>query len=86
MTCIDLPQLQQVKSFIIPYSSFKLVSGHDSLGTYSDEARYNFCSTCGFHTFIPSCNSEVYGIAPHCLDHGTVNKITHKKVDHKNLQ
>ncbi|XP_071551224.1 uncharacterized protein [Panulirus ornatus] len=78
---------KQIKYFLVPFNQFKLVKGHHSLQTYSfntHQAKYNFCITCGVQPFhIPSSNPEAYGIAMHCLDEGTVKKVTYEKVDGK---
>ncbi|XP_071550429.1 centromere protein V-like [Panulirus ornatus] len=81
---------KQNKHFIVPLSHFKLVKGHDILKTYTfntHKAKHNFCSNCGVQPFyIPRSNPDGYGIAPHCLDEGTVKKITHEKFDGKNWE
>ncbi|XP_042202951.1 centromere protein V-like [Homarus americanus] len=81
---------KQNKHFIVPFSQFKLLKGHDSLTTYSfntHAAKHNFCSTCGVQPFfIPSTDQSGYGIAPHCLDDGTVKKIKYEKCEGKKKQ
>ncbi|KAG7157000.1 centromere protein V-like [Homarus americanus] len=79
---------KQNKHFIVPFSQFKLLKGHDALTTYSfntHTAKHNFCSTCGVQPFyIPRSNPDGYGVAPHCLDDGTVKKVKYEKFDGKN--
>nr|XP_053650934.1 myosin-G heavy chain-like [Cherax quadricarinatus] len=78
---------KQNKHFLVPSSSFKLLSGHDCLTTYSfntHTAKHTFCSVCGVQSFhIPSSPPDSYGVAPHCLDDGAIKKVTYKKVDGK---
>ncbi|XP_050720951.1 centromere protein V-like [Eriocheir sinensis] len=76
---------KQNKHFVVPLSQFKLLSGHDALTTYTfntHRAKHTFCSTCGAQPFfIPDTCTESFGIAPHCLDEGTVKKVTYVKQD-----
>ncbi|KAG7156999.1 Centromere protein V-like 2 [Homarus americanus] len=65
MTSCSLCVKKQNKHFIVPFSQFKLLKGHDSLTTYSfntHAAKHNFCSTCGVQPFfIPSTDQSGYG-------------------------
>ncbi|XP_069163918.1 centromere protein V isoform X2 [Procambarus clarkii] len=76
---------KQNKHFIVPSSCFKLLQGHDSLTTYTfntHTAKHTFCSTCGVQSFyVPRSNPDGYGIAPHCLDEGTVKSIRYETFD-----
>ncbi|KAG9339776.1 hypothetical protein JZ751_022442 [Albula glossodonta] len=40
-------------------------------------AKHTFCKTCGVQSFYtPRSNPDGYGVAPHCLDPGTVCSVT----------
>ncbi|KAK8728324.1 hypothetical protein OTU49_009229 [Cherax quadricarinatus] len=81
---------KQNKHFVVPSTNFKLLKGHDSLTTYTfntHTAKHTFCTVCGVQPFyIPRSNQDGYGIAPHCLDEGTVKKITLEKFDGKDWE
>ncbi|KAG0722889.1 Centromere protein V [Chionoecetes opilio] len=81
---------KQNKHFVVSLSQFKLLSGHDNLTTYTfntHTAKHTFCSTCGVQPFyIPCGNGDGFGIAPHCLDEGTVKKVQYTKQDGKKLE
>ncbi|KAM4698971.1 centromere protein V [Discoglossus pictus] len=70
---------KQNRHFIVPASRFKLLKGADNLTTYkfnTKKAQHTFCKTCGVQSFYtPRSNPDGYGIAPHCLDEGTVRSI-----------
>ncbi|XP_063002852.1 centromere protein V [Elgaria multicarinata webbii] len=78
---------KQNRHFIVPASRFKLLKGADNLATYTFNthcARHTFCKTCGVQSFYtPRSNPDGYGIAPHCLDEGTVNSITVEVINGK---
>ncbi|XP_061608593.1 centromere protein V isoform X2 [Phyllopteryx taeniolatus] len=61
-------------------SNFILVQGEDHLTTYTfntHAAKHTFCKKCGVQSFYtPRSNPDGYGIAPHCLDPGTVQSVT----------
>ncbi|TNN82712.1 Centromere protein V [Liparis tanakae] len=54
--------------------------GSDNLTTYTfntQVAKHTFCQTCGVQSFYtPRSNPDGYGVAPHCLDPGTVRSVT----------
>ncbi|KPP56335.1 hypothetical protein Z043_126063, partial [Scleropages formosus] len=54
--------------------------GLENLTTYTfntHTAKHTFCRTCGVQSFYtPRSNPDGYGVAPHCLDQGTVRSIT----------
>uniref|UniRef100_A0A673UQ88 CENP-V/GFA domain-containing protein n=1 Tax=Suricata suricatta TaxID=37032 RepID=A0A673UQ88_SURSU len=61
---------KQHRHFLVPASRFTLLLGAD------------FCSRCGvqsFHASVP--DPGVYGVAPHCLDSGTVRSVVIEEVD-----
>ncbi|XP_063152169.1 centromere protein V [Candoia aspera] len=78
---------KQNRHFIVPASHFKLLKGADSLSTYTFNthcAQHTFCKTCGVQSFYtPRSNPDGYGIAPHCLDEGTITKITVEPINGK---
>uniref|UniRef100_A0AAZ1X571 CENP-V/GFA domain-containing protein n=1 Tax=Oreochromis aureus TaxID=47969 RepID=A0AAZ1X571_OREAU len=56
------------------------IKGLENLTTYTFNthvAKHTFCKTCGVQSFYtPRSNPDGYGIAPHCLDPGTVHSVT----------
>ncbi|XP_028839292.1 uncharacterized protein cenpv [Denticeps clupeoides] len=71
---------KQNHHFIVPKSQFTLLQGSDRLSTYTfntHTAKHMFCRTCGVQSFyIPRSNPDGFGVAPHCLDPGTVRSVT----------
>ncbi|XP_023688848.1 centromere protein V isoform X1 [Paramormyrops kingsleyae] len=71
---------KQNHHFIVPSSQFTLLQGLENLTTYTfntHTAKHTFCRTCGVQSFYtPRSNPDGYGVAPHCLDKGTVRSIT----------
>ncbi|PKK22506.1 centromere protein V, partial [Columba livia] len=78
---------KQNRHFIVPASRFKLLKGADNLTTYTfntHRAQHTFCKTCGVQSFYtPRSNPDGYGIAPHCLDDGTVQSIVTEDINGK---
>ncbi|NXT98236.1 CENPV protein, partial [Buphagus erythrorhynchus] len=78
---------KQNRHFIVPASRFKLLKGADNLTTYTFNthcAQHTFCKTCGVQSFYtPRSNPDGYGIAPHCLDDGTVQTIITEDINGK---
>ncbi|XP_013377502.1 PREDICTED: centromere protein V [Chinchilla lanigera] len=70
---------KQNKHFIVPASRFKLLKGAESITTYTfntHKAQHTFCKRCGVQSFYtPRSNPGGFGIAPHCLDDGTVRSV-----------
>ncbi|KAM6164234.1 centromere protein V [Rhynchocyon petersi] len=70
---------KQNRHFIVPASRFKLLKGAESMTTYTfntHKAQHTFCKRCGVQSFYtPRSNPGGYGIAPHCLDEGTVRSV-----------
>ncbi|XP_060060462.1 centromere protein V [Erinaceus europaeus] len=70
---------KQNRHFIVPASRFKLLKGAESLTTYTfntHKAQHTFCKKCGVQSFYtPRSNPGGFGIAPHCLDEGTVRSV-----------
>ncbi|XP_053702374.1 centromere protein V isoform X1 [Synchiropus splendidus] len=71
---------KQNHHFIVPQKNFTLLQGFDHLTTYTfntHAAKHTFCKICGVQSFYtPRSNPDGYGVAPHCLDPGTVRSIT----------
>ncbi|XP_053130989.1 centromere protein V [Hemicordylus capensis] len=78
---------KQNRHFIVPASHFKLLKGADNLSTYTFNthcAQHTFCKTCGVQSFYtPRSNPDGYGIAPHCLDEGSVSSVTVEAINGK---
>ncbi|XP_077020086.1 centromere protein V [Tamandua tetradactyla] len=70
---------KQNRHFIVPASRFKLLKGAENITTYTfntHKAQHTFCKRCGVQSFYtPRSNPGGYGIAPHCLDEGTVRSV-----------
>ncbi|XP_025070639.1 LOW QUALITY PROTEIN: centromere protein V [Alligator sinensis] len=78
---------KQNRHFIVPASRFKLLQGADNITKYTfntHRAQHTFCKTCGVQSFYtPRSNPDGYGIAPHCLDEGTVHSTTIEEINGK---
>jgi hypothetical protein len=61
---------------IVPKSRFKLLSGAQSLTTYTfntGTAQHLFCSVCGVKSFyVPRSYPQGYSVNARCLDEGTL--------------
>jgi len=70
---------------IVPASHFRLLSGEDSITTYTFNtrvAKHTFCSTCGIAPFYtPRSNPDGFDINCRCLDNWQEIKKTHKIVE-----
>jgi hypothetical protein len=75
---------------IVPNSSFKLLCGADTLTTYefnTKTAKHLFCSICGIKPFyVPRSHPDGYSVNARCLDDGTVEHMTVKRLDGKNWE
>ena len=64
---------------IVPAERFRLLSGSESLSTYSfntHTARHLFCSVCGVKSFyVPRSHPDGFSINARCLDAGTVEEM-----------
>ena len=64
---------------IAPGADFKLISGAESLGTYTFNtgvAKHLFCKRCGIKSFyVPRSNPDGYSVNLCCLDPGTVESV-----------
>jgi hypothetical protein len=65
---------------IVPTNQFRLLSGADALVEYTfntGAARHRFCSHCGIKSFyIPRSHPDGIDVNVHCLDPGTVTRLT----------
>ncbi|XP_064406942.1 centromere protein V-like [Halichondria panicea] len=70
---------KQNTHFIVPLKDFTLLKGEEKIATYTfntHHAKHTFCSVCGVQSFYtPRSNPDGRGVAPHCLDSGTVNSV-----------
>jgi hypothetical protein len=61
---------------IVPRARFRLLSGDESLTTYTfltKTAQHLFCRVCGIKSFyVPRSHPEGYSVNARCLDPGTV--------------
>ena len=75
---------------IVPRARFKLLSGEESLTTYrfnTGVAKHLFCSTCGIKSFyVPRSHPDGYSVNARCLDEGTVEGMSVKKIDGRNWE
>ena len=75
---------------IVPKSRFKLLSGAQTLTTYTfntDTAKHYFCSVCGIKSFyVPRSHPDGYSVNARCLDEGTVTGMRVEQVDGKNWE
>ncbi|GMR56677.1 hypothetical protein PMAYCL1PPCAC_26872 [Pristionchus mayeri] len=71
--------------FIVSSTCFRLISGEDSLTTYTfntHQAKHRFCKVCGVQSFyIPRSNPTDFGVMPHCIDSPTVERIEYIDFD-----
>ncbi|XP_064607412.1 centromere protein V-like [Liolophura sinensis] len=77
--------MKQNHHFIVPESRFRLIEGAENLTTYTfntHKAKHMFCKTCGIQSFYrPRSNPDGYGVMPHCLVPGTVDKTEYESFD-----
>ena len=74
------PSARRRASFInrVSAEKFRLVSGHDDLGTYqfgTMVAKHHFCKVCGIHVFTrPTAAPDLYIVNVRCLDDFELSK------------
>jgi hypothetical protein len=65
---------------IVPAERFKLISGRDSLTTYTFNtgvAKHHFCSVCGVKSFyVPRSHPDGISVNARCLDAGTIESMS----------
>lgn len=75
---------------IVPKSHFRLLSGEESLSAYrfnTGVAKHLFCSHCGIKSFyVPRSHPDGYSVNARCLDEGTVQGMSVKKIDGRNWE
>ena len=75
---------------IVPKSRFKLLSGEQSLATYrfnTGVAKHLFCTNCGVKSFyVPRSHPDGYSVNARCIDEGTVEGMSVKKIDGKHWE
>uniref|UniRef100_U3CWD2 Centromere protein V n=1 Tax=Callithrix jacchus TaxID=9483 RepID=U3CWD2_CALJA len=81
---------KQNRHFIVPASHFKLLKGAEHITTYTfntHKAQHTFCKRCGVQSFYtPRSNPGGFGIAPHCLDEGTVQSMVTEEFNGSNWE
>jgi hypothetical protein len=75
---------------IVPADRFKLVSGRESLTTYSFNthiAKHFFCSSCGVKSFyIPRSHPDGVSVNARCIDSATVESMSVQPFDGRNWE
>jgi hypothetical protein len=75
---------------IVPASRFRLLSGADSLTTYTfgaGTAKHLFCRTCGIKSFyVPRSNPDGFSVNVRCLDEGTMRSLVIEPFDGRNWE
>lgn len=75
---------------IVARERFTLLSGEDSLTTYTFNtgvARHRFCSVCGIKGFyVPRSNPEGIDVNVRCLDAATITKLVIAPFDGRNWE
>jgi centromere protein V len=70
---------------IVPAERFRLLSGHESLTTYTfntGTAKHLFCSVCGVKSFyVPRSHPDGFSVNARCLDRGTVEGMRVTRVN-----
>ena len=65
---------------VVPAERFKLLSGGDSLATYTfntGTAKHLFCKVCGIKSFyVPRSHPDGFSVNARCLDPGTVEEMS----------
>src|ERR1700679_2167344 len=73
---------------IVPAERFKLISGRDSLTTYTFNtgvAKHHFCSVCGVKSFyVPRSHPDGISVNARCLDAGTIESMSVSPFNGKN--
>ena len=75
---------------IVSDTKFRLLQGRDDLSTYAfntGAARHFFCRFCGVKSFyVPRSHPDGISVNVHCLDKGTVEKVTVTSFDGENWE
>ena len=69
---------------------FKLLSAENALTNYqfnTQTAKHLFCSNCGIKSFyVPRSHPDGFSVNARCLDEGTVEGMTVRKIDGRNWE
>jgi len=75
---------------IVEAERFRLLAGADALTEYrfnTGTARHLFCSVCGIKSFyVPRSHPDGFSVNARCLDAGTVQGMTVRKMDGVNWE
>lgn len=75
---------------IVPRERFRLLSGADSLTTYTFNtgvAKHTFCTHCGIKSFYtPRSHPGGISVNARCLDPGTIESLRVSEVDGQNWE
>lgn len=75
---------------IVAKNHFRLVSGADSISTYTFNTRvaqHYFCKACGCKPYyVPRSNPDGYSVNVRCLDKSTITKLTVRPFDGRNWE
>jgi hypothetical protein len=75
---------------IVPAERFKLLSGGETLSTYTfntGTAKHLFCSYCGVKSFyVPRSNPDGISVNARCLDEGTALGLNISSIDGRNWE
>ncbi|HEX4895130.1 MAG TPA: GFA family protein [Solimonas sp.] len=83
-------RLTGFEHLIVPAADFRLLSGADSLTTYTFNtgvARHLFCRVCGIKSFyVPRSNPDGYSVNLRCLEPGTLAGVDYEDFDGQNWE
>jgi hypothetical protein len=75
---------------IVPADRFKLISGRETLSTYTfntQVAKHHFCSVCGVKSFyIPRSHPDGVSVNARCIDSGTIESMSVTPFDGRNWE
>jgi hypothetical protein len=75
---------------IVSKGRFRLLSGEDSLATYTfntGTAKHLFCSVCGIKSFyVPRSHPDGYSVNVRCLDKGAIPGMVVIPIDGRNWE
>jgi hypothetical protein len=75
---------------IVPADRFRLISGSETLRTYSfntQTAKHLFCSICGIKSFyVPRSHPDGFSVNARCLDPGTIESLIVTPIDGQNWE
>lgn len=75
---------------IVAKNHFRLVSGADSISTYTFNTRvaqHYFCKACGCKPYyVPRSNPDGYSVNVRCIDKSTITKLTVRPFDGRNWE